>query len=541
MSQLLRHKYLIALVIVVFFGFVLRFYRLGLIPASLDWDEAALGWNTYSFLKTGSDEYGNAHPVSIRSFNDYKPPLYVYTSIPIVGLLGLSEFSIRLLSALAGTGTILLMYPLTLLLTKNPKAAILAAFVASFTPWSLQFSRVAFESNLAVFWVVAGVTSLLWFIRSRRLVPLLVSAVSLVLAIYSYHSTRLFVPVFILIFGLINWRTFWQTKKVVLLCLFLSVLLLVPLIRSTLRVGSLQARFSTVSIFSPDSLESTKETSQDKIRRDLNSGDYLGFLTHQPIFTYATILAKNHLDHFNLDFLFLNGDANERHHAPGVGMLLILQFPLIVMGFYFMAKRRLSWGKVIIIWLLVGPLAAAITTTTPHAVRAMVMLPPWIIVSAYGLLELAQLLRKRQLLSFFAVCLLLVLNLYFYLNRYFVQMPVQYAKSWQFGYKELVQYVLSNEKDYDQIYITGAYDQPYIYFLFYGRISPVVKNNTFFYKSMDKYIFANYCEVNQTPQMKNQKLLIVLAPQESTCPTPKLQKTILFPDGKPAFLISSKL
>jgi hypothetical protein len=169
------------------------------------------------------------------------------------------------------------------------------------------------------------------------------------------------------------------------------------------------------------------------------------------------------------------------------------------------------------------------------------MLPPWIIVSAYGLLELAQLLRKRQLLSFFAVCLLLVLNLYFYLNRYFVQMPVEYAKSWQFGYKELVQYVLSNEKDYDQIYITGAYDQPYIYFLFYGRISPVVKNNTFFYKSMDKYIFANYCEVNQTPQMKNQKLLIVLAPQESTCPTPKLQKTILFPDGKPAFLISSKL
>ncbi|MDO8610433.1 MAG: hypothetical protein Q7R95_07830, partial [bacterium] len=65
--------------IILLAGF-LRLYKLGEVPGSLDWDEASIGWNAYSLLKTGTDEYGKAWPVSIRSFNDYKPPMYVYAA-----------------------------------------------------------------------------------------------------------------------------------------------------------------------------------------------------------------------------------------------------------------------------------------------------------------------------------------------------------------------------------------------------------------------------------------------------------------------------
>lgn len=538
---LLKNKVFLVLIIVVLLGFLIRFYRLGAIPTSLDWDEASLGWNSYSFLKTGSDEYGNPHPVSIRSFNDYKPPLYVYTSIPIIGALGLNEFSIRSLSALAGTGAVVLMFPLVLLLTKKRKVALLTSYIFSLTPWSIQFSRVAFESNLALFWVIAGTVLILWYLQSQRFLKLLLGAIFFVLAIYSYHSTRLFIPVFAAGIGLLSWKTFWRTKKTVVICLIISIFLLIPLARSTLRVGSLQARFSTVSIFSPDSISDARKLAQDKLTEDFKNGDYLGVLVHQPFSIYASAIAKNHLDHFNFDFLFLTGDANERHHAPGVGMLLFIQFPFLIAGLFFLAKKRPTWSKFILLWFLVGPLASAITTVTPHAVRALVMLPPFAIISSYGLFEVTATIKKRRLLVGLALSVIIFVNVYYYLNRYFVQMPVEYAKAWQFGYKQLVSYVLSKEKNYDQIYISGAYDQPYIYFLFYGRISPVVKNNIFFYQGMDKYIFANYCEVEMTPEKKRQKLLIILAPQERTCLTFKDRYKISFPDGSPAFIISDNL
>src|SRR5512141_1077338 len=88
----------------------LRFYQLGSIPASPDWDEAALGYNAYSILKTGRDEYGKFLPLVFRSFDDYKPPLYIYLTVPMVALFGLNVFAVRLSSVLLGTLTVLLTY-----------------------------------------------------------------------------------------------------------------------------------------------------------------------------------------------------------------------------------------------------------------------------------------------------------------------------------------------------------------------------------------------------------------------------------------------
>ncbi len=89
---------------IIILAAVLRFYQLGSNPPSLDWDEASLAYNAYSFLTTGHDEYGNTFPtLSIRSFNDYKPPMYVYALMPSLFLFGKTDFAVRFPSALAGT------------------------------------------------------------------------------------------------------------------------------------------------------------------------------------------------------------------------------------------------------------------------------------------------------------------------------------------------------------------------------------------------------------------------------------------------------
>ena len=93
--------------VIVFLGFVLRFYALDKIPASLNPDEASLGYTAFSLLTTGADEHGKFLPLALKSFGDWKLPGYPYFSIIPVLIFGLNSFSTRFVSAIAGIFAVL--------------------------------------------------------------------------------------------------------------------------------------------------------------------------------------------------------------------------------------------------------------------------------------------------------------------------------------------------------------------------------------------------------------------------------------------------
>ena len=171
---LTKHKFLI-FISIFFLAFFLRFYQLGSNPPSLDWDEASLGYNAYSILKTGMDEYGNVLPLSIRSFDDYKPPLYVYLTIPSIAVFGLSEFAIRFPSAFLGLLTVVVTYFFVRESFsefghgKRESIALFSMFFMAISPWSLQFSRAAFEGNIGLFFLVTGLYLFLVGIKNGKL------------------------------------------------------------------------------------------------------------------------------------------------------------------------------------------------------------------------------------------------------------------------------------------------------------------------------------------------------------------------------------
>ena len=79
----MREKTL-SIILIILAGAVLRFYLLGNVPNGLTTDEADVGYNASSILKTQKDVYGRTLPLFLQSFNDYKPGLGTYLQIPFV-------------------------------------------------------------------------------------------------------------------------------------------------------------------------------------------------------------------------------------------------------------------------------------------------------------------------------------------------------------------------------------------------------------------------------------------------------------------------
>ncbi|MEK7169074.1 MAG: 4-amino-4-deoxy-L-arabinose transferase, partial [Patescibacteria group bacterium] len=101
---------LILISLIIILAGVLRIYQLGNVPPSPDWDEVALGYDAYSIIHTGKDEFGKFLPVVLRSFDDYKPALYAYFIIPAIFMFDLTTFAVRFPSAVFGIVSVLAVF-----------------------------------------------------------------------------------------------------------------------------------------------------------------------------------------------------------------------------------------------------------------------------------------------------------------------------------------------------------------------------------------------------------------------------------------------
>jgi 4-amino-4-deoxy-L-arabinose transferase-like glycosyltransferase len=116
-----KNKILVAIFLL---SAVIRFYRIADTPPSLNWDEVSHGYNAYSILKSGKDEWGQTLPLIFRAYGDYKLPVYIYTTIVSVAVFGLNTFAVRLPSVLAGIASVVFTYLLVKELFRGNKLAI---------------------------------------------------------------------------------------------------------------------------------------------------------------------------------------------------------------------------------------------------------------------------------------------------------------------------------------------------------------------------------------------------------------------------------
>lgn len=162
--------------IILLIGFLLRIVAIGSVPAGFTPDEASFGYDAYSIIKTGRDQWGKAFPLVLESFGDYKSPLYTYLTIPSVFVFGLNKFSVRLPNAIMGTLAIYATYLLANQVMNAKKRFLvfssmsfslseIAGFILAISPWHIMMSRGAFEANLTTFFLTI---SLFFFPKSAE-------------------------------------------------------------------------------------------------------------------------------------------------------------------------------------------------------------------------------------------------------------------------------------------------------------------------------------------------------------------------------------
>lgn len=491
---MLKTKFLLILILVI--AIVLRFWQLGNVPISPDWDEASLAYNAYSILNTGRDEYGSLLPTTLKSFGDYKPALYAYLAVPSVLLFDVSTFAIRFPSAVLGVIAILLTYLLARELFKNEKIALLCAFVLAISPWHIQFSRTAFEANLGVFLNI--LTAFLFIKGLKKPYLLLFSAVTSGLSIYTYQSEKIFAPLFMLSLIMIFRKELWGIgKKYIVPFFIIGFLVVAPLLISiVMNPESLNRARSTSFIAENKFFSHTPE----RVSIDKQNNDYLGAIIDNRRVVYLRQSIGAYLSHFNPNWLFIVGDL-PRHHAPNMGLLYHFELPFLLMGLYYLIFGKFSRKTKIFIfsWFFIAPIPAAVTNDVPHAVRTLNFLPTYQIFVGLGIYSFYLWLRSfvkmapvRNVIIGFGI-LIALFNFMFFLNQYFSQQNYYYSKDWQYGYKEAVEFV-SLQKDYGKIVVSNEVplDQSYIFFLFYLKYPPQEfqnKNTTVGNHDFDKYEF----------------------------------------------------
>lgn len=479
-----------------------RFFKLAAVPAGMTWDEAAIGYNGWSVWTVRRDEWLEFLPITFKSFGDYKSPLAIYTAGASTVLFGRNLWAVRLPFALASIASIITFGALVFESLRTTKLSFRdkltwaggASLLMTLNPWHHFFSRVGFESGIALFFLLFCIYSFIRWVHTKQIWWLPLSAASAVLNLYTYHSGKIVVPL-IGLFLLWNYReiVIGKIQKQILLVLVVLIATFAgfyPLAKASL-VGSASERLNQVSFITKDSL-SWREKGE--------------------------IFIEKYLAHVDPAFLVGGATNNYRHGDGSWGVLLPTTFVfwLYFIGYYLFNNIQKTKNKIdffdhlSIAMVIFGLIPAGISAgAVPHANRALLALPGFLLGSLLGfryfLTWLAHSKWNKNIMGSHGelhtvlkstVGIIVLAHILFaisMLRDYYVEFPAKSSEAFVEGYQAMITELNayeSGERDFvpDQYVVTSSYGQPYIFVLFQNSMSPIAFHNGALVKFMFKEI-----------------------------------------------------
>ncbi len=479
MAELLKFNFFpdkltaVLLLFIVLLSASLRLIDVTNIPPGLYQDESAIGYNAYSILQTGKDEYGISHPLYFKSFGDYKLPVYIYLTAASIKIFGLNEFAVRFPSILAGILAVALVFLFVRYLTRNNTLAFFAGLILALNPIHLFFSRAGFEVNVALTFALAGCYFFILGATKKKFLFIVFSIFCFGFSLYSYNVTRLIAPLFLVGLVVLYWEKIKEIKltyKIVAIILFLLILL-----------PFLKGFFSASGVMSAGS---TLITSTDISAKDIEFRSYISSLPHvytalfynkyiYMIFQYlenlATIISGS--------FFFVNGSTELNQGIGNVGFFYVFDLPFFILGLIVYYQKKIKSFQIFALWLYASVFVLALSKEVPQATRGYFLILPIVCFTALGMFSFfSYVLKYRNKLLSYAFLTIFVLfaiyNLQYYFLSYYFRFPVLYADAWRSGDKALSLYLKANDKKYDKIIIEQSSDFIYTSYLFYDAYPP---------------------------------------------------------------------
>jgi 4-amino-4-deoxy-L-arabinose transferase-like glycosyltransferase len=527
----------------------LRIYKIGQSPPSLNWDETSIGYNAYSILKTGRDEWGQKLPLHFRSYGEYKLPVQIYASIPAIAVFGLNDFGVRITPVIYGTLSVLVLYFLAKELTKNKWMGLLSAFLLAISPWHIQLTRASFETSFSALWILLGIWFFLKGFKNSKW--WIAATIPFAVSVYTYNSARIIAPLLVLTLLIIYRKDVWREKKNIIISGVLFVLLLLPLAPFVFK-GGLSARYRLVSITDEKGLvprieeRRNNSTLPESVKRLIhNRYSYIGFY-----------FAKNYLAHFDPNFLFIKGAGHVQHNVQGIGELYAIQAPFVLVGLWLFLKKKYPFRGLALSWLLLTFVPVALTQDSiPNALRTVIAAPLYQIFTAVGFCAALSFIKNKKLRTVIVIFTVAALfwGLIVFTKQLFSVYPNKYSREWQYGNRQVVTFIKDHYKDYDLIVYTRSYGEPHMFTLFYLGWDPakyqndksLVRFETYDWVRVlrfDKFYFPDLGDIGTRYQdivkeNAGKKILFIGKPGDFPAGTNILDK-VNFLDGSEAFEIT---
>lgn len=504
--MLKRYPFLL-LVIITILAAYLRLNQFLLSPPAFHIDESDIAYQAYSILKTGRDYHGNFLPIHPQSFTDRRPFLYMLVLIPFIAIFGLNEFAIRLAPALFGVATIPLIYLLAKNLFPSPNVkkkvyfGLLASTILSLLPWHIHYSRVGYELTFMLFTLTLGLLFITRFLNEDSFVSLILGVIFLISTIYVYSTAKLFIPLLILCISLIYRHKFLALpKRSIILILFITTLILTPLIRDTI-LGIGKERFAILSIFNDKNGLSEylhyrwlSTYSQSPFPfYEINPATLSKVFLNNGVSIFYRFLSSYNSP-FSPQFLIFSGDPNQRHVNTASGVAGFTITVLFIVGLVkLLSTDKTIFKNLSIILLLLSPLPSAITREgTFHATRMFFFILPLSLISAYGFYYF--LTKKKQLISYLLIWLIFSSLTWEVFRDQFLRLtvyPIHAYNSYNYGWKELVSKIDKYSNNYKYIIIDNSEGAPIqTLYAFFKKTDPTV------FQKYSKQVLGKYSDDN---------------------------------------------
>lgn len=440
---------------------ITRLFKITEIPPSLYWDEASIGYNAYSVLLTGKDEWGEVLPLHFRAFGEFKLPIYIYSVAVAIKIFGFNDLSVRLPAVLFSFGSLILIYLITKIFTKNGVSALYSAFFFVISPWGVIITRVGYEVNAGVMFFLMA---LFFFLRSsKKPLYFLFSVVFHIFAIYSYNSFRIISPIFIICTSLIFIFRNIGKSKIILLYVVGSFILVL---------------FSFIPIYR-------------LYRYDFGNLRYRSVSLQGTLIDKSKKILVNYCSHFSSKFLFISGDLNPRSQVPNWGELYWISLPFLILGLIEYLYKRRNNGYILLTILLLSPIPASLTKESPHALRSFLMFPILAIIFGFGTNYLYGFKLKYKNLLLWGLFLFMFFSFEALGQDIYLNYNQKTSKDWQYGYKKIFKDYIKDDNQYEKIIISDRYAQPYIFTLYYLRYDPTSFRQQVIYNPVDNWGFSS--------------------------------------------------